>query len=66
MILITINDVRKAGHCVAGARRWFEGHGIDFREFVRDGIDAETLAATGDALALQVIEAKAQREAAHG
>jgi hypothetical protein len=64
--MITINDVRKAGHCVSGARRWFELHGFDFRAFVRDGLSEETLLATGDAMAIRVIRMKKEREAARG
>jgi hypothetical protein len=54
--LITITDVRMAGLCASGARRWFEAYGLDFRDFVTNGIDAEVLLATGDAYALRVVE----------
>lgn len=64
--LITIGDVRKSGHCVAGARRWFESYGFDFRAFVENGLPEESLAATDDALALGVIADKNAREAANG
>lgn len=58
---ITIEDVIAAGHCVRGARRWFEGHGFDFRQFRRDGATEGELLATGDALAAQVIARKRSR-----
>lgn len=64
--LITIGDVRKSGHCVAGARRWFESYDFDFRAFIENGLPEAELAATGDALALQVIADKNAREAANG
>lgn len=54
-MIITINDVRAAGHCAQGARAWFEGHGLDFRVFLRDGIPASRVLALGDGLAEQVI-----------
>lgn len=60
---VTIDDIRKAGHCVRGARRWFESHGLDFGTFLERGIAAEALLATGDALADQVIQRKMEREA---
>jgi len=63
---ITITDIRAAGHCVAGARDWFKAYDLDFRDFVRNGIDAEVLLATGDALAVQVIERKIEREQQNG
>lgn len=55
---VTIGDVTAAGYCVRGARDWFLQHGIDWRAFVRDGIDETELLATGDALAERVIERK--------
>ena len=55
-IIITIAHVRAVGLCVNGSRTWFERHGLDFRAFLREGLDAETLLATGDAMALRVVE----------
>lgn len=52
---ITITDVRRAGYCVSGIRRWFEAQDLDFRAFVKEGLPVETLAATGDGLAARVI-----------
>lgn len=65
-MIVTINDVREAGHCVSGARAWFRAYDLDFREFLKNGMDAETLLATGDAIAQQVIDRKIQRENANG
>lgn len=59
--IITINDIRRAGHCVNGARSWFSLHGLDFRKFVREGISAETLLATGDQLAFDVVNRRRER-----
>jgi hypothetical protein len=47
---------QRGGFCRSGARRWFEQHGIDWAGFVRNGIDDATLLATGDALAVAVVE----------
>jgi len=55
--LRSVPGVRQApGYCVPGARKWFAQHGLDFRAFARDGIDAELLLATGDALAQRLVE----------
>ena len=35
---------------------WFARHDLDFRAFLRDGCDADTLLATGDAMAQRVVE----------
>lgn len=42
--------------CSAGARDFFKRHGFDWRDFLKNGIDAKKLEATGDAMALQVVE----------
>lgn len=65
-MLITITDIREAGHCVAGARTWFKAYDLDFREFLKNGLDSEVLLATGDGLAEQVIQRKIERETADG
>ncbi len=53
---VTIDDVRAVGLCVNGTRTWFARHDLDFRAFLREGCDAETLLATGDAMAQRVVE----------
>lgn len=62
MRVITIDDVRKAGHCTRGAKDWFDRHGLDFRRFLKAGIDEEEFLAAGDALAELVVAAKRERE----
>lgn len=59
---VTISDVRQTGHCVLGIRQWFDRHGLDFADFMRNGIDAETLLATKDGLARRVVSLVEQRE----
>ena len=55
-VIVTIDDVRAVGLCVNGSRAWFERHGLDFRTFLREGLDAQTLLATGDAMAQRVVD----------
>ena len=64
-LIVTITHVRAAGLCVNGSRAWFARHGLDFRAFLRDGLDAETLLATGDAMALRVVEYARQQQEHH-
>lgn len=59
---VTISDVRKTGHCVLGIRGWFESHGLDFPDFMRNGIEAEKLLATNDGIARRVVSLVEQRE----
>jgi len=56
--MITIDDVRSAGHCVRGAKDWFAHYDLDFKAFLRDGIDEATFLATGDAIAQQIVDRK--------
>ena len=55
-VTVTIDDVRAVGLCVNGTRVWFARHDLDFRAFLRDGCTADTMLATGDAMALRVVE----------
>ena len=61
---VTIDDIRKAGHCVKGAKAWFERHDLDFRDFLKNGIDVDELLASGDSLAEQVVRSKRERDSA--
>lgn len=63
---IYIDDVRAAGFCVRGGRRWFAQHGLDFKKFLDEGIDEETFLESGDSLAQVVVDRKRQREADNG
>ena len=47
---------RRRGFCRGKSKAWAARHGIDWREFVRNGIEAEVLTATGDAFALALVE----------
>lgn len=60
--VITIDHVRAVGLCVNGTRTWFARHDLDFRAFLREGLDADTLLATGDAMAQRVVEHARQQE----
>lgn len=57
-VRITIDDVRRGNHCARGIKAWFEGHGIDFRDFLKNGISADRFLATGDGLAERVVRLK--------
>lgn len=55
-LIITMDDCRKAGHCPPGVRTWFRQQGLDFRAFMKVGIPAREMLATGDAQGAQVVE----------
>lgn len=52
------------GYCARGARRWFAAMGLDWADFVRNGIEADVLRATGDAMAIRLIEHVEARDGA--
>jgi DNA-binding LacI/PurR family transcriptional regulator len=60
-LTVTITDLARAGYCARGARRWFEGNGLDFRAFLKDGIPASALLATGDAMAERAVAKARER-----
>lgn len=62
-MIVRIEHMRAAGYCSSGAREFAKRHGIDWLGFVRDGIPADHLLATGDAMAEQVVKLAAQAEA---
>lgn len=49
-------DEMQPRYCANGARRWCARMGLDWAAFVRDGIDADIMAQTGDGMALKLIE----------
>lgn len=46
---------RRPGFCRDGARRSAVALGLDWHDFVRNGIDSDKLTATGDAFALALV-----------
>lgn len=53
---VHMRHLRTAKFCAPGAKDWWASNNLDFRDFVRNGIDAETLLKTGDPRALRVVE----------
>ncbi len=65
-LIVRAEDIRAARLCFQGARPWFRRHGLDWQAFLAEGLPAEVLAATGDALALRVIAEAEKRIARTG
>lgn len=63
-LIVTSAHCRAVKFCLTpGVRDFFKRYELDYRDFLKNGIDAEVLLATGDAMALQVVQfAKSQRE----
>ena len=65
-VTVTVDDVRAVGLCAHGTRTWFARHDLDFRAFLREGYAADTLLATGDAMAQRVVEHARNRSTSRG
>lgn len=63
-VVVTVAHLRMANMCIRGAKQWARYMGLDFDAFMRHGIPASQLEATGDAFAIQV--AKIARDEAQG
>ena len=55
-VTITMRHIRAAKMCSSGARAWFNRHGFDWSDFLKHGIDSDKVLATGDAMAIRVVE----------
>ncbi len=64
MTRVTIQDLRAARYCLAGVRPWFRRHGLDWQDFLSQGIEADRLRATQDALVEPVVRIAEMRETA--
>ena len=61
MSKVTMAELRELRYCASGARTWCERYGFDFRELVRDGLDADAVAATNDELGVRAAALAMQR-----
>ena len=55
-VRVTMYHLRKAKMCSRGARGFFKEHNLDWNEFITIGTPASVIVATGDAMALEVVE----------
>lgn len=55
VIKIYMRDARAMNVCSAGSRDLFKRAGLDWNDFLTNGIDSDKLEATGDAVAIAVV-----------
>lgn len=66
-MIVTIQDARAVltptgrGYCSRGIRAFFQRHGLDFNDFLKNGIEEEKLINTGDYMALKAVEVARER-----
>jgi hypothetical protein len=64
-VRVFMRHIRGVRFCSRGARLFFKRHGLDWQRFLKTGIPAEALEATGDAMAITVAR-HAREEHARG
>jgi len=56
--IVTIADVRKAGYCVRGSREAARLRGIDFKDFLKNGIPVKKIEHMNDAMVQHILRVK--------
>lgn len=60
--IVTIEHAKRLNMCSRGIRQWFEINGLDYSQFLKEGLPASQVEATNNALAIKVA-AMAREEA---
>lgn len=50
------HDTPAQRYCAGGARRFFARHGLNWGDFLRNGIDGQKFVDTGDAMAIRAVK----------
>ena len=56
-LIITMQDMRLVDFCASGVEAFFKREGLDFEDFLQNGIDADTFLATGSVFARKCVNA---------
>lgn len=54
-LIVRVRHIRQAGYCASGTRAWFERHGLNYMDFLKNGIAAEQITALDDHLGNEVV-----------
>lgn len=55
-MIITIDHVKAQGYCAKGARVFFKEYGLNWQDFLTNGIESNTLLATNNELAITLVK----------
>jgi hypothetical protein len=67
VLTVRLRDARALGYCARGCRTWCERHGFEWSEFRGPGLPLEAVAATGDAMAVRLVQqVRSIEEPQHG
>lgn len=61
-MIATHLHAKELGYCNAGLRKWLEGRGLPFREFLLNGASVEWLRAQNDAMATRLADYAEEKE----
>ena len=56
-VIVTIKHIRECRMCSGGTREFFRRHNMDWSKFLAEGLPEDEFIRTGDAMAMQVVEA---------
>jgi hypothetical protein len=60
-VIVTMKDIRACAMCSGGTRGFFKRHNMDWNKFLAEGLPEDDFIATGDAMAMQVVEKARER-----
>lgn len=68
-MIITVQHLRtvpawnkRIGYCAVASRKFFKRYNLDWQDFINNGIDDSKLLATGNALAIHLVEHVKQQQ----
>lgn len=65
-MIITIDHVKAHGYCAKGARAFLKEYGLNWQDFLANGIESSTLLATGNAMAIELVKKVQESQHGHG
>lgn len=63
---VYMRHVRQAKLCSRGSRVWCEAHGVDWNDFLLNGVPSATLEAIGDPIIMRVVNAAKSEAESNG
>lgn len=61
-VIVTMRDIRACLMCSSGTRQFFKRHEMDWNKFLTEGLPESDFIATGDAMAMKVVEVARGRQ----
>ena len=55
-MIVYISDAVELGYCIKGLKEFCRRHNVDFKDFVKNGIEADIILKIEDAMAFKLVE----------